>query len=76
VSTAPSLPANSTMTRHFIPLPRPAVFGLAHTTPRFETVSVLIFAFEEGQRAAGGTLQHGALRTRARQDANPKQHTQ
>jgi hypothetical protein len=27
------------MTRHFIPLPRSAVFSRTHTTPRFETVS-------------------------------------
>jgi len=34
VQTEPSLPVNSTMTRHFIPFPRPAVFGLTHTTPQ------------------------------------------
>jgi hypothetical protein len=28
------------MTRHFIPLPRSAVFGRTLTTPRFETVSL------------------------------------
>jgi hypothetical protein len=37
--TVPSLPVNSTMTRHFIPLPRSAVITPTHTTPRFETVS-------------------------------------
>jgi hypothetical protein len=38
VSTVPSLPANFTMTRHFITLSRPAVFDPAHATPGFETV--------------------------------------
>jgi 2-keto-4-pentenoate hydratase len=40
VHTVPSPAVNSTMTRHFIPFPRPAVFGPAYITPRFETVSL------------------------------------
>src|SRR5208282_6924737 len=40
VRTVPSPAVNSTMTRRFIPFPRPAVFGPAHITPRFETASL------------------------------------
>ena len=38
----PSPPINSTMTRHFIPLPRSAVTSLTHTTPTFEPVSIAL----------------------------------
>jgi hypothetical protein len=34
VQTVPSPAINSTMTRHFIPFPRPAHFGPAYTTPQ------------------------------------------
>jgi hypothetical protein len=39
--TVPSLPINSTITRHFIPLSRSAAASRLHTTPTFETVSRL-----------------------------------
>lgn len=43
--TLPSLPVNSTMTRHFIPLRRLAVTSLTHITPRFATVSSWLVSF-------------------------------
>jgi hypothetical protein len=38
--TVSSLPINSIITRHFIPLPPSAIASLIYTTPTFETASV------------------------------------